>query len=76
MGAQPNRDSIRSWRKSRTSADGGGCVEVAKWKSSMLVRDSRDPTGSTLELTWAQWRGLVWHIKTGATDPARDQNLG
>jgi hypothetical protein len=76
MAAQPNRDSILSWRKSRASGGGGECVEVAKSESSVLVRDSGDPTGLTLELTRAQWRELVRHIKTGATDPARVHDAG
>jgi hypothetical protein len=75
MTAQPNRDSILSWRKSRASGPNGGCVEVAKSESSVLVRDSRDPTGSTLELTWSQWRELVRHIKTGRRIPARGHDV-
>lgn len=75
MAAQPNRDSILSWRKSRASGGGPNCVEVAKSESSVLVRDSRDPTGSTLELSWAQWRELVRHIKTGRRIPARGHDV-
>lgn len=75
MAVRPNRDSTHAWRKSSASADGGGCVQVAKSESSVLVRDSRDPTGSTLVLTCAQWRGFVRDIK-GAADPARGHDVG
>lgn len=70
MAAQPNPDSTLAWRKSRASGPNGGCVEVAKWKSSVLVRDSRDPRDTRLVLTCAQWRGFVGDIKSGAADPA------
>lgn len=77
MTAQPNRDSTLVWRKSRASGPNGGCVEVAKSESSVLVRDSRDPSGSRLVLTCAQWRGLVRDIKDGAAaDPARGRDAG
>ena len=63
MPAQPNRYSRLTWRKSSYSANAGNCVEVAKSDSSVLVRDSGDQSRTTLELTCAQWRGLVRRIK-------------
>ena len=42
------------WRKS--SASGlNGCVEVATDGDTVLVRDSKDPTGPVLRLTTEQW---------------------
>ena len=69
MAAQPNRDSTVVWRKSRASGPNGGCVEIAKSESSVLVRDSRDPTGSLLVLTCSQWRGFVRIIKSRTPYP-------
>lgn len=63
MTAQPNRSSTPIWRKSSASAGGGECVEVAQWKSSVLVRDSGDRSGTILELTLTQWRGFVQRVK-------------
>ena len=65
MTAQPNRSSTPIWHKSSASAGGGECVEVAMWKSSVLVRDSRDRPGPELEFTQAQWRGFVRRVKNG-----------
>ena len=43
-----------AWRKS--SASGGeSCVEVAAAKSSILIRDSKDPHGSTLTFSGPEW---------------------
>ena len=67
MTAQPNRSSTPIWRKSSASAGGGECVEVASWKSSVLVRDSGDRSGTILEFTSAQWHGFVLLVKTGKT---------
>ena len=65
MATQPSRDSIPIWRKSGLSGESGGCVEVATWESSVLVRDSRDQSGTVLALTPAQWFGLLRRIKNG-----------
>ena len=63
MTARPNRYSTLVWRKSSVSGGGGECVEVAKWKSCVLVRDSGDISGTVLEFTSAQWLGLLRRIK-------------
>jgi hypothetical protein len=63
MTAQPNRYSPHIWRKSSASGGGGECVEVAKWRSFVLVRDSGDRSGTVLELTSAQWIALLRRLK-------------
>jgi hypothetical protein len=63
MAAQPNRPARPAWRKSSHSGASGGCVEVATSSSSVLVRDSRNQSGTMLEFAPAQWLGLVRHIK-------------
>jgi hypothetical protein len=63
MTAQPNRYSTLTWRKASASTADGGCVEVAKSVSYVLVRDSRDRSGAVLELTCAQWLSLLRRIK-------------
>jgi hypothetical protein len=70
MTAQPNRPMGPIWRKGSASAGGGECVEVATWKSSVLVRDSRYPSRTVLEFTQSQWRSFVHRIGNG--DPGRD----
>jgi hypothetical protein len=66
MAIQPNPNSTLIWHKSSASADGGNCVEVAEWKSSVLVRDSQNRSGAMLQVSPAQWRGFVSRIKTGS----------
>jgi hypothetical protein len=65
MAIQPNPNSTLIWRKSRLSGESGGCVEVARSDSSVLVRDSRNRHGAMLQVSPAQWRGFVSRIKTG-----------
>ncbi|MGC5054913.1 DUF397 domain-containing protein [Micromonospora sp. DT48] len=49
------------WRKSsRSSGNGGACVEVADNLPGVVgVRDSKDPTGPALIFTRAAWRAFV-----------------
>ena len=63
MTAQPSRSSAPIWRKSSASGVGADCVEVATWKSSVLLRDSRNKAGAVLKLTYGQWLGLLSLIK-------------
>jgi hypothetical protein len=63
MADQPNQRPALIWHKSSRSGGSGECVEVAQRKSSLLVRDSGNPSGTMLVLTAAQWRGLVRRIK-------------
>ena len=69
MTAQPNQPSRPIWRKSRASAGGGECVEVASWNSEVQVRDSGDRSGPFLAFTRIQWRGFVRRIKKGDSGP-------
>jgi hypothetical protein len=62
---QPNWHSTPAWRTSSFSAGAGECVEVATAAPFVLARDSRDRSGPVLELTSAQWVGLVKRIKNG-----------
>jgi len=66
MAAQPNQRPALIWHKSTRSGGSGECVEVAQRESSLLVRDSGDPSGTMFVLTTAQWRGLVRRIKQDA----------
>jgi Domain of unknown function (DUF397) len=63
MPNQPYSDSALTWHKSSASGGTGECIEVARWKLSVLVRDSGDRSGPVLAFTAAQWRGLVRRIK-------------
>ena len=43
------------WRKSRKSANNGGCVEMADLGEHIAVRDSKDPDGAVLVFTSFEW---------------------
>ncbi|MFD0856863.1 DUF397 domain-containing protein [Actinomadura adrarensis] len=52
------------WRKSsRSSGQGGACVELADLAMAVGVRDSKDPNGPKLLLTRAAFADVVTRIK-------------
>lgn len=55
--------STAVWRKSsRSSSNGGNCVEVARVGDAVAVRDSKDPNGPKLLITPQALR----HLSTAA----------
>jgi Domain of unknown function (DUF397). len=53
------------WRKSARSAQ-GNCVEVARLAGGRVaVRDSKNPLGSVLVFTSAEWGAFVDGVKSG-----------
>ena len=60
------------WRKSSYSGQSGGnCVEVADSDSRVLVRDTKDRTGSMLRFSPDVWRQFADQVK-GARSLASD----
>jgi Domain of unknown function (DUF397) len=55
-----------AWRKS-TKSDSGGCVELAAAAGSVLVRDSRNRSGTVLRFPSAAWSAFVGYAR--GTDP-------
>lgn len=55
------------WRKSsRSSGNGGNCVEVAgNLPDVVAVRDSKDPAGPMLLVTPAAWSAFTTTVKSG-----------
>jgi hypothetical protein len=59
------------WAKSRHSANGGNCVEIARGLPGIIaVRDSKDPAGPVLIVTPSQWRDLTARLRSVHTGPA------
>lgn len=56
--------SSAQWRKStRSSSNGGACVEVADNLSGIVgVRDSKDPTGPALVFGPVAWQAFVGRL--------------
>ncbi|MEW2357657.1 DUF397 domain-containing protein [Spirillospora sp. NPDC029432] len=54
------------WRKSsRSSGQGGQCVELADLAGAIAVRDSKDPDGPRLTLSPAAFARLVGWVRAG-----------
>jgi hypothetical protein len=58
-------DTLESrWRKSSYSGgNGGGCVEVGRKPTVVLVRDTTDRDGLVLAVTPSAWRAFVAVLK-------------
>lgn len=58
-----------TWRKaSRSSNNGGNCVELAAAMLGVAVRDSKDPDGPHLHFASDVWRKFAAHAKAGEWD--------
>jgi predicted secreted Zn-dependent protease len=56
-----------TWRTA-LNCDGGACVEVAADRDTVLIRNSRQPSGLLLEYTPEEWHEFVSGIKNGDFD--------
>ena len=57
------RASEPEWRKSSASAGTGECVEVAAKDRRVLIRDSKNPNGSVLQVTQDAWNAFLERSK-------------
>jgi hypothetical protein len=63
--SSPQGDCVElAWRKSSFSKTSeGDCVEVSSALPSLLVRDSKNPTGPVLRLPFTQWGSFLSRVK-------------
>ncbi|RFS87218.1 DUF397 domain-containing protein [Actinomadura spongiicola] len=52
------------WRKaSRSTSNGGDCIEVASVPRTIAIRDSKDPEGPSIIINHNDFRHLIKTIK-------------
>ena len=54
--------TVLCWKKSRASAT-ANCVEVAFINGTILVRDSREPTGPVISISLEEWASFLYGLR-------------
>lgn len=54
---------MSEWRKSSYSGSQGSCVEIKMTDDSVLVRDTKNRGGGTVEFPTADWQAFIESIK-------------
>ncbi len=57
-----------AWRKAKRSVGNGACVEVARYGTGFVVRDSKDPSGPVIAYSAMAWQEFVDAAKNGRLD--------
>jgi Domain of unknown function (DUF397) len=65
MPGRHGRRCAPDWRKSTFSGDSGSCTEIACAEQSVLVRDSRNPSGTVLQFSADQWSSFMNRVRAG-----------
>jgi hypothetical protein len=60
----PHKSAAR-WRKTSRSTGQTACVEFTLAGDWVLVRDSKDPAGTRLRITRAEWLTFVHAVRDG-----------
>ncbi|MEV0843712.1 DUF397 domain-containing protein [Actinocatenispora sera] len=61
MGKAEKAD-LRWFKSSRSSGQGGNCVEVATARGAWYIRDSKNPTNGMLSVGPAAWRAFLAEV--------------
>jgi Domain of unknown function (DUF397) len=60
--------SVPNWRKATASQGSQGCVELAKVRGVVGIRDSKNPEGPKLFIDGEVWRDLAGRVSRGELD--------
>ena len=63
MPGRQSRHFALRWRTSKASAGANECVEIASDDQSVLVRDSRNPSGTILEFPPGPWTSFLRRVR-------------
>lgn len=63
MPGQQSRHFALNWRTSKATAGANECVEIANTDESVLVRDSRNQSGTILEFAPGQWTSFLRRVR-------------
>lgn len=57
-------DGHAHWRNARRSVGNGACVEVASFKGTILVRDSKIPNSPVIGFSVSAWLDFLKETRT------------
>ena len=57
-----------AWLKAQSSTHNGACVEIASAAGKIAIRDSKDPDGSILVYTPAEFKAFLDGARNGEFD--------
>lgn len=64
---EAERSSL-TWLKAQSSSHNGACVEIASTAGKIALRDSKDPNGSILVYTPAEFKAFLDGARNGEFD--------
>jgi hypothetical protein len=62
-GSQAECVEVAAWRKASYSGSQADCVEVADTTDLILIRDTTNRAGGTLQVSPAAWRAFTGRLK-------------
>jgi hypothetical protein len=65
---QAMHDSTGWIMSSRSTGNGGSCVEARRHDSQIEVRNSKNPAGGTVRFTAEEWDSFLFGAKRGEFD--------
>jgi hypothetical protein len=64
MPGRQSRQPMLNWRTSKASGGSGNCLEIVGEEGLVLVRDSRNPSGTILEFPPGPWTSFLRRVRS------------